>query len=58
MIPDIMLISVYRWMWIALDVELWTMNNTIEDNRLETSTYSSKEDIREIFEKMGWEKSK
>ena len=34
-----------------------TMNDAIEANRLEASTYSSKEDIREIFERMGWEES-
>ena len=31
-----------------------TMNDAIEANRLESYACSSEEDIREIFEKMGW----
>lgn len=43
--------------YARLKVKEKTMNDAIEANRLEASTYSSKEDIREIFEKMGWEES-
>lgn len=47
----------------SLDEEIYTrlkmkekiMNEAIEANRLETFTCSSEEDIKEIFEKMGWE---
>lgn len=47
----------------SLDEEIYTrlktkekiMNDAIEANRLESFTCSSDEDIREIFEKMGWE---
>ena len=43
--------------YARLKIKEKTMNDAIEANRLETSTYSSKEDIREIFEKMGWKES-
>ena len=47
----------------SLDDEIYTrlkikekiMNDAIEANRLEAFTCSSNEDVREIFEKMGWE---
>ena len=41
-----------------LKIKETVMNEAIEANRLESSTCSSDDDIREIFEKMGWNDAK